>query len=200
MSRQARHFYEFGPFRVDATERRLLRDDQHVPLQPKAFNTLLALVSNSGHLLTKEELLKAVWPDAFVEENNLTQHVSQLRKALGDDGNGHGYIETVPRVGYRFATGVREILDEGESVVIENHTKYRIVIKDGECEETSGRAWTEMLQVRDLYLPASTRLRVAVSLLAVAALAGLSAVLLLLWGLRSLLFATTWDFKTLCGA
>ena len=85
MERQARHFYEFGPFRVDVEEHRLLRDGQFIPLPPKAFETLLALVQNSGHLLTKDELLQTVWPDSYVEENNLTQYIYALRKALGDE-------------------------------------------------------------------------------------------------------------------
>ncbi|HEX8844485.1 MAG TPA: tetratricopeptide repeat protein [Pyrinomonadaceae bacterium] len=187
MSRQARHFYEFGPFRVDAAERRLLRDDQPVPLQPKDFDTLLALVSNSGHLLKKEELLKTVWPDSFVEENNLTQRISALRKALGGNGEDHTYIETIPRVGYRFAPGVREILDEDEGVIVENRTKYRIAVKEEEeSEEESetrghGDAATRQLKGA-LRLPASLRPRVAVSLLAGAALVGLVVALLLLMG------------------
>src|SRR5262245_31331734 len=94
--------YRFGPFRLDAGERILERDGRPIALKPKTFDTLVLLVENPGHLLTKEELLAALWPDTFVEESNLAQHVFLLRKALGDDSNGDRYIETVPKIGYRF--------------------------------------------------------------------------------------------------
>src|SRR5918911_3182254 len=108
MSKQARRFYAFGAFRIDAGERVLFDERGVVPLTPKAFDTLLALVENSGHVIGKEELMRKVWPDSFVEENNLAQNISMLRKALGEDGGGQKYIETVPKRGYRFAAEVRE--------------------------------------------------------------------------------------------
>ncbi len=98
--------YVFGDFRLDPDERVLFRHDRPVPLTPKAIETLLALVERHGHLVTKEELLRIVWPDAFVEENNLAQHISALRRVLGDSDSGAPFIETVPRRGYRFAGGV----------------------------------------------------------------------------------------------
>ena len=98
--------YQFGPFQLDAHERRLLRDGAQVPLRLKAFETLRMLVENAGRLVTKETLLKQVWSDAVVEENNINANVSILRKALGEDANGQSYIETVPRVGYRFVAKV----------------------------------------------------------------------------------------------
>ncbi len=101
--------YQFGPFQLDATERRLLRDGVQVPLRLKAFETLRMLVENAGRLVTKEALLRQVWPDAMVEENNINANVSILRKALGEDANGQSYIETVPRVGYRFVANVRQM-------------------------------------------------------------------------------------------
>src|SRR4051812_30112562 len=107
-SKQARRFYAFGAFRLDADERVLFDEHGVVPLTPKAFDTLLALVENSGHLLGKEELMRKVWPDSFVEENNLAQNISMLRKALGEESGGQKYIETVPKRGYRFAAEVRE--------------------------------------------------------------------------------------------
>ena len=106
MSLQTKHIYEFGPFRLDAAEHLLLRDGEAVPLTPKAFDLLLALVERHGHLLEKDELLKKVWPDTFVEESNLTSNISQLRKALGDVENGLRYIETAPKRGYRFIASV----------------------------------------------------------------------------------------------
>src|SRR5262250_1468279 len=113
MSQHPRHSYEFGPFRLDAAEHLLLRDGEAVPLTPKAFDLLLALVERHGHLLEKEELLKKVWPDTFVEEANLASNISQLRKALGDGENGQRYIDTAPKRGYRFVASVREIVREG---------------------------------------------------------------------------------------
>ena len=101
--------YCFGPFRLDPAERLLLRDQVPVRLSPKAFDALTVLVENRGHLLEKEELLKQVWPETFVEESNLAQHISLLRKALQNGEEGARYIETVPRRGYRFVAEVREV-------------------------------------------------------------------------------------------
>jgi DNA-binding winged helix-turn-helix (wHTH) protein/TolB-like protein/Tfp pilus assembly protein PilF len=94
--------YAFGPFLLDMGEQRLLRGEEAVPLTLKAFELLRVLVENRGHLLTKEELLRRVWPDAVVEENNLTVTMSALRKALDEGPTDRQYIETVPRRGYRF--------------------------------------------------------------------------------------------------
>jgi TolB-like protein/DNA-binding winged helix-turn-helix (wHTH) protein/Tfp pilus assembly protein PilF len=113
MIRQARHIYEFDPFRLIPEERQLLRDDQPVQLTPKSFDLLVLLVENSGRLLEKEELLKRIWPDSFVEEANLSVNVSALRRALGEGPNEHQFIETVPRRGYRFVAGVKERWEGG---------------------------------------------------------------------------------------
>src|SRR5262245_66687670 len=109
MSHQSKHLYEFGPFRLDVAERLLLRDSESVALTPKAFDLLLALVEHHGHLLEKEELMKLVWPDTFVEEANLSYNISLIRKSLGDGENGQRYIETVPKRGYRFVAQVMEM-------------------------------------------------------------------------------------------
>ena len=101
--------YQFGPFRLDIRERRLSRGDEIIPLRLKVFDTLLVLVENAGRLVTKQELLDTVWPETTVEENNLNHNVSVLRKALGERATGQQYIETVPRVGYRFAAAVENI-------------------------------------------------------------------------------------------
>jgi DNA-binding winged helix-turn-helix (wHTH) protein/pimeloyl-ACP methyl ester carboxylesterase len=101
--------YQFGPFQLDAAEHRLLRNGVEVSLQPKAFEILCVLVENAGRLLKKENLLRQVWPDAVVEENNLNKNVSMLRKALGEHVTGQSYLETVPRVGYRFVAPVTKI-------------------------------------------------------------------------------------------
>ena len=104
------HLYEFGTFSLDVTERILICEGKIIPLAPKVFDTLQVLVENSGHLLEKEVLLEKLWPDTIVEEGNLTTYISQLRKALGENGNSHSYIETVPRRGYRFVAEVKEIV------------------------------------------------------------------------------------------
>ena len=102
--------YRFGPFHLDVRERRLTRGGQAIPLRLKVFDTLLVLVENAGQLVTKQELLDAVWPETTVEENNLNHNVSVLRKALGEKATSQQYIETVPRVGYRFAAPVEAAL------------------------------------------------------------------------------------------
>jgi DNA-binding winged helix-turn-helix (wHTH) protein/alpha-beta hydrolase superfamily lysophospholipase len=98
--------YRFGPFHLDVRERLLSRGGEEIPLRLKVFDTLVVLVENAGRLVTKQELLDTVWPGTTVEENNLNHNVSVLRKALGERATGQQYIETVPRVGYRFAVPV----------------------------------------------------------------------------------------------
>ena len=98
--------YEFGPFRLEVGERRLLCGGRAVPLRTKVFDTLRVLVEHSGRLLTKHELMQSIWPDTAVEENNLNHNISALRRAFGEQVTGQRYIETVPRVGYRFVADV----------------------------------------------------------------------------------------------
>src|SRR2546430_6045971 len=90
--------YEFGPFRLDASERVLLRNGEVLPLTAKAFHTLLVLVENSGHIVERDELMQKVWPDTFVEEGNLSVTVSMLRKALGDSSGQIGRASCRERV------------------------------------------------------------------------------------------------------
>jgi DNA-binding winged helix-turn-helix (wHTH) protein/tetratricopeptide (TPR) repeat protein len=107
MSNSVKHFYEFGPFRIDVANRLLLRGSEPLPLAPKAVDTLLALVQHGGDVVCKDDLMKLVWPDHIVEEGNLTQNIYLLRKTLGKGSNGQEYIETLPRRGYRFVGEVR---------------------------------------------------------------------------------------------
>lgn len=109
MDRKIEPYYEFGPFRLDCARRRLLNGEELVPLTPKAFETLLELVRHSGQTLDKEELLKRVWSDTIVEENNLIQAISRIRKALGEGLDEHHYIVTIPGHGYRFVAPVRQV-------------------------------------------------------------------------------------------
>jgi serine/threonine protein kinase len=109
MSGQTKHFYAFGPFRLDSEKRVLVRDGAPVPLAPKLAETLLLLVESAGHLVDKDELMKRVWPDAFVEEGNLNKNIFVLRKVLGLWEGEREYIETVPKRGYRFVAPVNEV-------------------------------------------------------------------------------------------
>ncbi len=113
MGEHSIHFYQFGRFRINTGDRLLLRDQDIVQLTPKVFDILLVLVESSGQVISKDGLMKKVWPDSFVEEGNLTQNISLLRKALGEGQNGHQYIETVARRGYRFVAPVSESTDIG---------------------------------------------------------------------------------------
>lgn len=124
------HLYSFGPFRLNAAERHLMRDGEPVTIPPKAFDTLVVLVENRGHAVRKDELISAVWPDTFVDENNLNQYISVLRKALGETGDGQRYIETVPRWGYRFVGDVHELDDEDGEVTVHRRTRASVVVRD----------------------------------------------------------------------
>ncbi|MET0650207.1 MAG: tetratricopeptide repeat protein [Pyrinomonadaceae bacterium] len=104
--------YEFGPFRLNPARRVLLREGQPVALTAKVFDTLVIFVERRGRVLAKDELMTALWPDTAVEENNLTQHVSVLRKALGERAGAHRYVVTVPGRGYSFVEPVREVAPE----------------------------------------------------------------------------------------
>jgi DNA-binding winged helix-turn-helix (wHTH) protein len=106
------HSYEFEVFRLDLSKRLLLRVGEPVPLTPKIFDTLLYLVEHPGTLLSKDELMVAVWPDTVVEENNLGQNISKLRGVLGESRGENRYIETVPGRGYRFVADVKMLADE----------------------------------------------------------------------------------------
>jgi eukaryotic-like serine/threonine-protein kinase len=100
------HLYRFGPFVLDPQRRTLYCNESLVPLTPKAFDVLLFLAQNPNRLITKDELLKAVWGDTFVEEGNLTQYISHLRKALADNSEDSRLIVTISRKGYQFTTDV----------------------------------------------------------------------------------------------
>ncbi|HEX3252723.1 MAG TPA: winged helix-turn-helix domain-containing protein [Pyrinomonadaceae bacterium] len=102
MDQQGNQSYEFGRFRLNVAERVLLREGELVPLTPKVFDILVTLVEHGGQVVSKDDLMKRVWPNTFVEEGNLTQNISLLRKALGETPGGAQFIETVPRRGYRF--------------------------------------------------------------------------------------------------
>src|SRR5215471_9397842 len=142
MTQAERHFYEFGPFRLDPADRLLLRDGQHIPLTPKAFETLMILVENSGRVIDKDEMLKKVWPDTFVEEVNLAKNVSYLRKILGSEEAAQ-YIETIPKRGYRFVANVKDVCDEREVSVLAPPAET-IVINGEESEMADSESDPEL--------------------------------------------------------
>jgi DNA-binding winged helix-turn-helix (wHTH) protein/TolB-like protein/Tfp pilus assembly protein PilF len=113
----AQALYEFDKFRLDPAEQRLLCGGEQVPLTPKAFQILCALIQSKGRLLNKDELIKKVWPNSFVEEANLSVNISALRKALGDTPDGQKFIETVPKRGYRFVMPIHEIGNVSQSEI-----------------------------------------------------------------------------------
>src|SRR6185295_16164333 len=137
MAYQGKALYEFGGFRLDADRRLLFREGETEPVEltPKVFDTLLFLLQNSQRVVEKKELMDSLWPDSFVEESNLFQNISTLRKALGENPQAHQFIVTVPGRGYRFVSSVRKIDDESEQVVVREQTTRRIIIKDSSNED-----------------------------------------------------------------
>src|SRR5258705_7945375 len=108
MSLTEPHIYEFDDFRLDAGKRLLLRGAQMLSLTPRILDTLLYFVRHQGRVIEKDELMRAIWPDAFVEENNLNQSVSTLRRVLGESRGENRYIVTVPGRGYRLVAVVKQ--------------------------------------------------------------------------------------------
>lgn len=133
MRNQSGKIYRFGGFSVDAGERLLFDGTDTISLTPKAFDTLLLLVENGGHVLSKEEIMESVWADSFVEENNLAQNISILRKALGEGVDGAKFIETVSKRGYRFIAPVSEEgIDPMENSLTIERMVARITIEEEE--------------------------------------------------------------------
>jgi len=130
MPRRHKHSYEFGPFRLDAAERKFSRDGIAVSLAPKVFDTLLMLVENPGRLIEKDELMTKLWPDTFVGEATLARNISDLRKALGGSSGDARYVETIPKSGYRFVADVRLIENDDSLLVTQRHTTTRVVLRE----------------------------------------------------------------------
>ena len=127
---RAAKVYDFGPFRLDADREMLLRDGEPVALTRKTFQILLVLVQRGNELVSKDELMAAVWPDTFVEEGNLTRHVFMLRKALGESPQDHRYVLTVPGQGYRLAESVQVVGDTGISLVSSTTSKVQVEVRE----------------------------------------------------------------------
>jgi pimeloyl-ACP methyl ester carboxylesterase/DNA-binding winged helix-turn-helix (wHTH) protein len=139
---QTSSVYEFGPFRLNPAERLLTRNGQPIQLTPKAFETLLLLAQHSGRVLDKNRLMQEIWPDSFVEETNLAQNISILRKALGEGQDGMKLIETVPKLGYRFVMPVSELRADqispqpASGMIIRERTRSRIIIEEDDDDPT----------------------------------------------------------------
>ncbi len=171
---QNRRIYKFDEFQIDVPNRQLRRGDKPVIMPAKAFDLLLALVENKGRLIEKDELFSRVWNDRIVEESNLTVHISQIRKALGEKRQNTRYIETVPGYGYRFVGAIENFDDD--DLIIETQTLSRIVIEKEENEATQARRHgktasneTQILENKSSSLPnvsAPLRRRVSASKLA----------------------------------
>ena len=124
-----KELYEFGSFRVDPAKQSLLNDGEPVPLTPKAFQLLLVLVRRYNEIVTKDELMKAVWPNTFVEETNLSRNIFALRKALGETEQNR-FIITVPGCGYRFAESVRLVTEPQLTIVAASHSKVQVQVRE----------------------------------------------------------------------
>jgi len=129
-NQRVKELYEFGPFRVDPERETLLRAGEAVRLTPKTFQILLVLVRHSREVVTKDDLMKEVWPDTFVEEANLSRNIFMLRKALGESPQDHQYILTVPGRGYRLAENVRLVPEHELSIVAANHSKVQVQVTE----------------------------------------------------------------------
>src|SRR5688572_21769830 len=129
----AEQHYYFGRFRIDSHSRLLLRDEARVTIPPKTADVLVALLEHEGELVARDELMRLVWPDTFVEDNSLAKHIFLLRKTLGTNEHGVAYIETIPERGYRFVGRVeRDKRPESPLVEYDDHARERIVIEETE--------------------------------------------------------------------
>src|SRR5580698_8487556 len=127
-NRRAAELYEFGPFRVDPARETLLKAGVAVPLTPKTFQILLVLVRHGQEIVTKDDLMKTVWPDTFVEEANLSRNIFMLRKALGETAQDHRYIVTIPGRGYRLTENVRLVPGEEFAIAAASHSRVEIEV------------------------------------------------------------------------
>jgi DNA-binding winged helix-turn-helix (wHTH) protein/tetratricopeptide (TPR) repeat protein len=122
--------YQFGPFRIDPARETLLKEGVAVPLTPKTFQILLVLVRHGKEIVTKDDLMKTVWPDTFVEEANLSRNIFMLRKALGETAQDHRYIVTVPGRGYRLAENVHLVPGQEFAIAAASQTRVQIEVKE----------------------------------------------------------------------
>jgi DNA-binding winged helix-turn-helix (wHTH) protein/TolB-like protein/Tfp pilus assembly protein PilF len=157
MQIQIKRVYEFGQFRLDAQEGVLLKDDRSVPLTPKAFDLLVLLVENRGHLVLKEEIMSRLWPESFVEEVNVNRNISTLRRALADSPTDPAYIETVPKRGYRFVAAAVEVPADEAGLILERRTSAEIITEEEEITETGGPGTDEVFEPATLPISMAAR-------------------------------------------
>jgi DNA-binding winged helix-turn-helix (wHTH) protein len=129
VERLQQRFHDFGPFRVDASRRVLLREGNPVPLTHKAFDILMVLVRNANRIVEKDELMSLVWPGTVVEENNLTRNISSLRKALEEGPTQPRFIVTIPGRGYQFAAET-PVMEPQSEVIFERHARAEVQIEE----------------------------------------------------------------------
>ena len=129
-NQKLQELYEFGPFRVDPARETLLKAGMAVPLTPKTFQILLVLVRHGQEIVTKDDLMKSVWPDTFVEEANLSRNIFMLRKAMGETAQDHRYIVTIPGRGYRLTENVRLVPGEEFAIAAASHSRVQIEVKE----------------------------------------------------------------------
>jgi DNA-binding winged helix-turn-helix (wHTH) protein/tetratricopeptide (TPR) repeat protein len=157
MSLPTNQIFEFGPFRLEVDERRLLREGHPVRLRAKVFDTLRVLVEHQGRLIGKEELMQAIWPDSIVEENNLDHNISTLRKTLGGKATGQQYIETVPRQGYRFVAAVKQIRESPDKRVLSGEERQWAGVSELiSSYDQSVEVWEAQLKAARLALAGDT--------------------------------------------
>lgn len=162
MDNEVRHFYEFGQYRLDPRRKLLLRNGDPVVLTSKAFETLLVLVQHSEQVVSKEELMRTLWPQTFVEDANLTQHISMVRKALGETPQDRRHILTLPGRGYCFAEAVRMVPEDGIERIAE----------DGDAEPTDALSGVPSTEERSVWL--GPRAWATVAVVGLALVAGLA--------------------------
>lgn len=158
MSEHPQRFFEFDNFLLDSQQRLLFQDGQPLDLTPKVFDILLELVASGGRVVEKKELMESVWPDSFVEESNLTQHISTLRKKLGQDRGQQRYIVTVPGRGYRFVSPVKSWEDDA-IVTVQERIRSRVTVSDADAPAESALVVPPTPQSLVTISPARGRLR-----------------------------------------
>lgn len=152
MAHEDKQIYRFGDFTLEVGEHRLRRGNEEISLQPKTFEMLVYLVERYGRLVKKNELLDTLWADTIVTEGALTQCIREVRKALEDDASHPSYIQTIPRVGYKFIAEVEEIIAvaKEEEAVEEEYTAMRVRVSEEEQERAGGGVYARQLPPRPL--------------------------------------------------
>jgi eukaryotic-like serine/threonine-protein kinase len=146
---KGKELYEFGPFRVDAQRELLFRSGEPVALTTKTFRILMVLIRHGNEVVTKDDLMKTVWPDTFVGEDNLSRHIFMLRKVLGESPQDHRYILTVPGQGYRLAENVHAITEHEIDILAASHSKVHVQV-----EQTKQWGWISLAVILLLALAA----------------------------------------------